>query len=167
MDVIYTTKDGIKIGTIPGRKSPSDFRVRYKEPDKRERQPKHAHIAVDLLIKYAFQKKLTVHLRDHLLEILFGVHPSKAYPPQLQIFEPSHIELFRPLDKFGNYTVEFILVAGELIIIQEITNRAHTLGHEPTLEERKLQAYQMYYNVDKDFFKVVSAATWKGRGAIT
>ena len=122
---------------------------------------------MDLLIKYAFRKELTVQLRDHLLEILFGVHPSETYPPRLQFFEPLHIAPFRPLDMFGNYTTEFILVAGELIIIQEITNRAHALGHEPTREERKLQAYQMYNNVDKDFFKVVSAATWKGRGAIT
>lgn len=166
--LFHTTSDGVKIFVSRGRKSPYDFRVHYREGNKRKRTPKHIHLAVDLLIKYYFEKDLTLKLRDHLHKIFLTLKPVNNFPPKLQIFNNSHLRVFEKLNNFGEYSIEFILIVSELIMIQEITNRSYTLKSEPTKEERKdLLAYRMYDNIDKDIYSVISSATFKGPGAIT
>lgn len=158
------TKEGIRIMALKGRKSKFDIRVKYKEPGKRERTPKHIHLAVDLLIKRSHQEELTRKLCKYLVDTFLKVSPLEDFPPKLQLFKEEFIDQFKDLNEIGDYSAEFLLVVGELIMIQEITNRCSDIGHVPTVEERrKMLAYKAYNAVEKDIFSVISAATYRSK----
>jgi len=46
----------------------------------------------------------------------------KFFPPSLQFFKPEHCKPFIGLDNIGEFSIEFLLVAIELVAIQEKTN---------------------------------------------
>jgi len=50
--------------------------------------------------------------------MLSQIKPVTVFPPSLQFFKPEHIEPFKELDKVGEFTVEFLLVAIELVAIR-------------------------------------------------
>ena len=152
MDVIYETERGVLIGTIPGRKGPHDFRVKFKEPGKRERTPAHVHLIVELYVKYAFNPQLTLKMRDHLLKVFDLIKPINYYPPKLQIFKKEHVEPFMELNQVGEFTSEFMLVTTELIMIQETTNYP-----EGSVTQKLYQEFGQ-----KDRFSVIQSAIWKG-----
>lgn len=124
-DRIYTTRKGVEILVYPGKKSPHDFVVRFKEPGKRERTPAHVHVIVEMYVKYAYDPCLALKLRDHILQMMENIRPINSFPPQLQFFSPEHVERFQRLDDVGEFTVEFLLVVTELLAIQEKTNYPH------------------------------------------
>jgi len=96
--------------------------VKFIEPRKRERTPAHVHLIVEIYVKHAYNLPLTLKLRDHILTMLNQIEPVTSFPPTLQFFKPEHVKSFRELDKVGEFTVEFLLVAIELVAIQEKTN---------------------------------------------
>lgn len=117
MSIIYTTANQIEIHVEKGSKSPNDFIVKYREPNKRVRTPKHIHLIVDLFAKRTGSLPLTNALLDHIIQnIILKVEPAVSFPPSLQIFEPSHISHFHKLSQYGEYSIEFLLVTIELII---------------------------------------------------
>ena len=123
---IYRTNTGVIIYVSQGSKSPHDFVVRYREPGKRQRTPKHIHFIIDLYLKRKGNRELTQRLVEHFVNQVIGqVQPSLSSPPSLQVFSPIHTSHFQPLNAHGEYSVEFILVATELIMIQEKTNYPH------------------------------------------
>lgn len=152
--LIYTTQKGVEIFVERGKKqqSPYDFKVRFREPGKRERTPTHVHLIVEMYVKNAFNPKLTLKLKNHLLEVFGKIQPIDYYPPRLQIFKPEHVKPFTDLDKVGEFSVEFLLVTTELIMIQETTNYPQgSLTH-------KLYAD---FGV-KDRFSVIQSAVFRG-----
>ena len=122
MPTVYTTAKGVQINVQPGSKSPLDFIVKYREPGKRERTPKHIHIVVDIFGKRVASPILTNALLDHVISMIGLVQPATAFPPHLRFFSPSQVARFSPLDAIGEYSVEFLLVVVELIMTQERTN---------------------------------------------
>jgi len=120
-DLVYTTRENVRIEVYPGSKkqSPYDFIVKFREPNKRKRTPAHIHLIVEMYVKHAFNPSLTLKLREHILKMLSQVHPVTSFPPTLQYFKPEHIKPFKELNKVGEFTVEFLLVAIELVAIQE------------------------------------------------
>lgn len=76
-DVVYTTSRNVEVRVYPGRKqqSPHDFIVRFKEPGKPERTPRHVHIIVEMYVKHAYNPDLTMRLRDHILEMFQHIQP--------------------------------------------------------------------------------------------
>lgn len=122
--LIYTTENGVEIFVEKGSKtqSPFDFRVRFHEPGKRDRTPTHVHLIIEMYVKNAFNSRLTLELKNHILNIFSNIQPINYYPPKLQFFNPVHIEKYTELDKVGEFSVEFLLVVTELIMIQEKTN---------------------------------------------
>ena len=150
--IIYTTTSGIDILIYHGSKSEDDFIVKYHEPEKRIRTPKHIHLIIDLYIKKCHNEDLTMRLVDFFIEIIDEIHPANIFPPELQIFSPDNIEEFEDLNNYGEYSIEFLLVVFELIMIQEKTN--YPTG---TLN---LNLFQKFRN-NKDIFSVVSAATFR------
>ncbi|MCS7324488.1 MAG: hypothetical protein NZ532_04010 [Thermoflexales bacterium] len=139
----------------PGRKtqSPHDFVVRFKASGSRERTPSHVHLIVEMYVKHAFDRDLTLKLRDHILTIFKNVRPVGGFPPALQYFQPFHVEPFRRLDQVGEFSVEFMLVVTELIAIQEITN--YPSG---SLTQSLYQDFGY-----RDRFSVIQKAIWRGR----
>jgi len=151
---IYKTGNETIIGVVEGSKSKFDFRVKYKEIDKRERTPKHMHIIIDLYMKLVGNEKLTIELIDHIIDnIISKVEPTKNFPPQIQIFHKHNVEKFSELDRYGEYPIDFLLIVIELIQIQEKTNYP---DGKINLELFKLLKKRA------DIFSVVNAATFKG-----
>lgn len=156
MDELYRTQRGTVIGVASGRKSKNDFRVLYRESGKRPRTPKHVHLIVDLYAKLTGNRELTMALRDHLLQVQEQVHPAERYPPEVQVFRPQQVTGFAPLNQFGEYDIEFLLVVSELIMIQEKTN--YPAGH---LNRDLWRAFGR-----EDIFRVVSTATFRGPASV-
>ena len=153
-DIIYTTERNVHIEVYRGskRQSPYDFIVKYREPGKRERTPAHIHLIIEMYVKYAYNPSLTLKLRDHILTMLSQIKPITLFPPSLQCFKPEHAEPFKELDKVGEFTVEFLLAAIELVAIQEKTN--YPTG---TLTENLYKSFGV-----KDRFQVIQKAIWRG-----
>lgn len=152
---VYVTQRNVVIYVSKGRKSQYDFKVQYQETGKNIRTPKHIHLIIDLYMKLTGNRQLTMDLVDHIIDnIIKKVQPATSFPPRLQVFSPSHITQFRELDNYGEYSVEFLLVVLELIMIQEKTN--YPSG---TMNLRLFEAFRE----GKDIFSVVSAATFRGR----
>lgn len=153
--LIYTTQSGVEIFVEKGKKSqsPYDFRVRFREPGKRERTPTHVHLIVEMYVKNAFNSRLTLELKNHILNVFSKIQPIDYYPPHLQIFKPEHVKPFTELDMVGEFSVEFMLVTTELIMIQEKTNYP-----------RGSLTQQLYADFGiKDRFSVIQSAVFRGR----
>ncbi|MBI2040782.1 MAG: hypothetical protein HYT16_01645 [DPANN group archaeon] len=155
--LMHTTKEGVKILVSKGKKkeSPFDFRVHYQEPDKRVRTPKHIHIIIDLYMKLSRNKELTLKLVDYLIAMMKKLKPENKFPPSLQVYNAKDLAQFEELNKYGQYSVEFILVATELIMIQEETNYPNGTMN--------IKVFKSFRNKHDDIFSVVSAATFQGR----
>ncbi|MEA1964391.1 MAG: hypothetical protein U9O41_04590 [Candidatus Aerophobetes bacterium] len=154
-DLIYTTKTNVQFEVYPGSKqqSPYDFIVKFRAPGKRQRTPAHVHLIVEMYVKHAYNPSLSLKLRDHVLTMLSQIKPATSFPPTLQFFKPEHLQPFKELDKVGEFTVEFLLVAIELVAIQEKTN--YPVG---TVTENLYKSFGV-----KDRFSVIQKAVWKGR----
>ena len=151
--LIWTTQNNTDIAVVRGKKSPNDFVVKYKEPGRPWRTPRHLHLIVELYVKSAYNEKLTMELRDHLLEVFRRVQPAHKYPPALQVYQQGDEQKFAALDAVGEYTVEFMLVVSELIFIQEKTNY-------PTGS----LTYELYEEFGvKERFSVLHKAAFRGR----
>ena len=79
--------------------------------------------------------------------------PEVEYPPKLQFFNNATLDRFSDLNGYGQYSVEFILVVTELIMIQEATNY-------PT-GTMNVKVFQKFKDQHDDLFSVVGAATFK------
>lgn len=152
---LYTTANGTVVYVARGSKSQYDFRVRYREPGKRIRTPKHIHLVIDLYMKRTGNRSLTMQLVDHIInEIILKVNPCTSEPPGLQVFSPDPLARFQALDAYGEYPVEFLLVVTELVMIQEKTNYPDGVMN--------LNLFRLFRK-EADIFSVVSAATFRGR----
>jgi len=154
-DLVYITKANVCFEVYPGSKqqSPYDFIVKFKEPNKRQRTLAHVHLIVEMYVKHAYNPSMTLKLRDHILTMLSQIKSVTTFPPALQFFKPEHIGPFEELDKVGEFTVEFLLVAIELVAIQEKTNYPTGIVTE-----------NLYKNFGvKDRFSVIQGAVWKGK----
>jgi hypothetical protein len=153
--LIYTTANGTQIYVSKGGKSQFNFKVQYQEPGKKLRTPRHIHLIIDLYMKMVGDKRLTMQLVDHLIQdIILKVQPSTTNPPILQVFSPDHVRQFQALDAYGEYPVEFLLVVGELIIIQEKTNYPYGT--------MTLNLFRSFRD-ERGIFTVVSIASFRGR----
>jgi hypothetical protein len=157
----FILKNRTVIGVFQGSrgKNPSlDIIVRYKEPGKQIRTPKHLHWAIDLLIKKEHEPRLTKMFVCYLLSMWDKIAPfrSKAEQQkcQLKYSGDEYLSMFYELNKYGEYSVEFIAKVMELIMIQEKTGLATAFMFKGVLES----IYK-----DKDIFSIVASAGFNGR----
>jgi len=151
---LYTASDGTVIGVVKGGKSAYDFKVKYRQPGKRERTPKHIHIIIDLCMKLVGNEELTLKLVRHIINnIIRRIEPANSFPTALQIFRRSQAKKYADLNNFGEYPVDFLLVITELIQIQEKTNYP-----QGTMNLTLFQTFLCR----ADIFSVVSKATFPG-----
>ena len=145
---MHTTEDRIKVFVSKGSKkeSPYDFRVHYQELDK------HIHLIIDLYMKLSKNKEFTLKLVDYLINMMKKLNPVTKYPPSLQVYNKEDITQFEELNSYGEYSVEFILVVTELIMIQEKTN--YPKG------TMNVKVFERFRDKHDDIFSVVSAATF-------
>lgn len=150
---IYIASNKATIGVVQGIKSQYDFKVKYKEPLKHERTPKHMHIIIDLYMKLVREESITFQMVDHIInDIIKNIKPVTSFPPKLQIFQPKNAKKFEKLNSYGEYPVDFLLVVIELIQIQEKTNYPNGI-----MNLRLFEAFRKKH----DIFSIVSAATFR------
>lgn len=157
LHTIYTTSQGVTVYASKGGKSQYNLKIVYREPGKRVRTPKHIHLIVDLYLKQAGNPTLTMQLVEHIIqEIISKVQPSTSNPPSLQVFSLDRVKDFQQLEAYGEYSVEFLLVITELILIQEKTNFPSG--------RLSLKLYKLFRD-GADIFSVVGAASFTGKKA--
>ena len=124
MILLHTTQNGVEIYVKKGTKPQSkyDFIVKFRQPGRRLRTPSHVHLIVELYVKEAYNSQLTHQLVSYLLSAFKQVQPINYYPPKFQVFNPKNANPYAPLDKVGEFSVEFLIAVTELVFIQEKTN---------------------------------------------
>jgi len=160
----FKLSDGSIIGIFQGNRGENpdlDIRICYKDKYTKgnKRTPKHIHWVIDLLIKKEHNSKLTLELIKYFVDMYDKVPAfrTKEEQQKCELRETSHEKLqrFEELDKYGNYSVEFIGHLVELMIRMEKTGLAKAYVFERLLKESLLE--------EKDIFSIVAAATQTGR----
>jgi len=154
-------QDGTIIGVFEGDRGYNidhDVLLKYKEPRKRIRTPKHIHWVIDLLIKKEHNKELTLRFMRYLREMYDKVNAfeSKEDRRRCELKETIREKLkeFEELNKYGEYKVEFIGHLIELMIKME----KNTPPEKPARVFRELMEALLN---EKEIFVIVSKATQK------
>lgn len=153
--------DKYKIFVFQGSLSKNDIIIKYSENKKRLRTPKHIHWTVDILMKLQGERKLT---REFLVKIkqewdnCKGLKNNDTITLSNVIHDGEKeidIKSFEPLNKYGEYEMDFLFTLMKLLMVQEKTNRedAYMFGKiiEKLLED------------EIDIFAIMSAAGFGGR----
>ncbi|WP_457624269.1 hypothetical protein [Persephonella sp.] len=155
------------IGIYQGSLSKHDILIKYRQKEKsgkwsRIRTPKHIHWAVDILMKMQTEPELIRSFLSFLIKQWEKVEPIKDEKEKKVRLSLDYIlakyknELnsYKKLSGKGEYSVKFLIVLAELLMIQEKTNRedAYMFG-------KLLRALEE----GEDIFKIVSIATHTGR----
>jgi len=154
--LMHTTREGFQILVTSGKKGKFDYKILYRKPSKtarngftRTRTPKHIHVIVELYAKLGASPKLTLELREYFLELFSKVKAVHYYPPSLLFFRPSKAKKYKKLDRFGEFSSEFLMVFVELLLIQEKTNYSRM-----EISEKLFRHFAKH-----EVFSVVSIAT--------
>jgi hypothetical protein len=160
----FVTSDGATIGVFQGSKGKRpdlDIVVKYRDrftKGARVRTPKHIHWVIDLLLKREHNRVLALAFINYLLDAYDHVEPFRSLEEQqrceLKFSQPAALAPFLKLDRYGQYSTQFIACVMELLAIEEKT------GFDGAFMFRGvLQALAD----EKDIFALVSAATHNGR----
>jgi len=159
----FHLKDAV-IGVFQGSKGNKpelDIVVKYQDKfttGNRIRTPKHIHWVIDLLLKKEHNEKLTLEFIDYLYSMYDKIEPFKTKEDQqnckLKFTNPENLKRFDELNKYGQYSVEFIGHVIELLSIEEKTGMEGAFMFKDVLKALKDK---------KDIFSIVSSATHNGR----
>lgn len=118
--------NGVTIGIFAGNRGHNpdhDILIKYQEDGKRVRTPKHIHWVIDVLIKKEHNRELTLKFLKYLRDMYDRVEgfKSKEDRAKCELKETTHEKLkeFEELNKYGEYSVEFIGHLIELMIKME------------------------------------------------
>ena len=132
--------------------------IKYQRPGDRVRTPKHIHWAIDLLIKKEHAPELTNAFAKYLSGLWEKIKPFQTKAEQqkceLKFTSPAKLKKFEPLNKYGEYSVEFIGHIVELFMLEEKTGNREAFMFKNLLDA-------IY--AGKDIFSVVSTATFRGQ----
>lgn len=158
----FIMKDGTKIGVFPGGRGHNpnlDIIIKYQEKGKRVRTPKHIHWVIDILIKKEHDRELSLKFIKYLGDMYERVDgfKSKEDRAMCELKETTHEKLkeFEELNKYGEYSVEFIGHLIELMIKME----KNTPPENPARVFKEL--IEAILN-EEEIFVIVSKATQIG-----
>lgn len=139
-----------------GSLSDFDIVVKYKQDGSRLRTPKHIHWVVDLLLKKQGDEEKANRLLKHLLHIWDSCLPfiSNEHRENMDVVFQDYDDDLKKLDIYGYYSVEFLVIVAELLMVQEKTNNPKAYMFHKVLKTL-LES--------KDLFKIISTATFRGR----
>ncbi len=156
-------KNSVRVGIFQGSKGQKpdlDIVIKYLDLNKsnRLRTPKHIHWVIDLLIKKQHNRHLTMDFIMYLYKMWHNLQPLTTKSEQLEILErlspKKDLEKFDELNKYGEYSVEFIAYVIELFVIEEKTGMKGAFMFKELFDSLLME---------KDIFYVVSKATHNGR----
>jgi len=117
---------GVTIGVFAGNRGYNpdhDILIKYQEDGKRVRTPKHIHWVLDVIIKKEHNRELTLKFLKYLRDMYDRVKgfESKEDREKFELTEttPEKLKEFEELNKYGEYSVEFIGHLIELMIKME------------------------------------------------
>lgn len=150
-----------EIFVFQGNLSEFDIVIKYKKDGSRIRTPKHIHWVVDVLMKMQGNEELTKRFL-HMIHICWNrctPLDNNDYDTLKELIlrgeRVVRIEEYEELNVYGEYDVEFLYVLMELLAVQEKTNRADAYMFGSIIEQ--------LLEVDRDIFKIVSTAGFRGR----
>jgi len=154
--------DGTIIGVFEGNRGhipEHDILIKYQEKGKKVRTPKHIHWVIDLLIKKQHNPELTLKFMKYLREMYDRVRGFKSKEDRanfiLKETSKEKLKQFEELNKYGEYSVEFIGHLIELMIKME----KNTPPEKPARVFRELMDAMIQ---EKEIFVIVSKATQIG-----
>jgi hypothetical protein len=154
------------IAAYQGNISDFDILIKYRQKESidgtekwsRIRTPKHIHWTVDLLIKMNYDKAKTKKFIDSLISIWKSIKNDKSDKERienlnekvlLRIIEKESKDYVK-LNKFGEYSIKFLILLARLLIKQEKNNRNDAYMFKKLLDN--LKNY-------KSIYQIVSTAT--------
>jgi len=157
----FNLTNGTKIGVFQGNRGENpelDILIKYQEPGKRVRTPKHIHWVIDILIKKEHNKELTLEFLKFLREMWNRVEAfnNKSEQQKCKLKYVSHEKLnkFKELNNLGEYSLEFIVYLIELMIIMEKTGKSTAYVFKNMLDALLK---------NDEIFVIVSKATQNGK----
>lgn len=150
--------DDYSIYVYQGDISSFDIIVKYKKDGGRQRQPKHIHWAVDMLLKLQANKKLAQDFLNEIHNFWIDCRPllNNDFQTLKDLIEEGNdildISIYSDLNNYGEYPVEFLYILLQLLAVQEKTNRndAYMFGN----------VVNALMEDDLDIFSIVSSATF-------
>ncbi len=158
----FPVNDHFQIGVYQGTLSEFDMIIKYKQlldnDWTRARTPKHIHWAVDILIKQHENPDATNRFLDFLLKYWNSVTPLLSKKERTEALNTEKLlqqvnkESLRysELAEKGEYSIKFLILLAQLLMLQEKTNYHEAYMFKNLLEQ--LKAHQ-------DIYKIVSIAT--------
>jgi len=157
----FKLSDGTIIGIFQGERGQNpdlDILIKYQEPNKRVRTPKHIHWVIDLLIKKQYDRQLTIEFVKYLRDMWETVEPfkTKAEQQECELKETTleNLKRFEKLNKYGEYRVEFIGHLIELMMRMEKTGLDRAYVFKDLLDA---------FIEEKDIFSIVAKSTQVGK----
>ncbi len=163
----FKVNDEYIIGIYEGSLSKYDIVIKYRQRLKNGdwsniRTPKHIHWAVDLLMKMQVEPQKVKEFLSFLLKRWEEVEPIRSKQERELRTDPAYLmnkykqefENYKDLSKKGEYSVKFLLLLAELLMMQEKTNM-----EDAYMFERLLKALES----GEDIFKIISIAAHRGR----
>ena len=154
------------IGIYKGSISNFDILIKYRQKTQkgwsRIRTPKHIHWAVDILMKMQTEPQKTKEFLNFLLDMWNKIEPITSEEERqkrtdinylLQKYK-NELNKYKDLSSKGEYSIKFLILLAELLMIQEKTNR-----EDAYMFKKLLQALEK----GEDIFNIVSIATHTGR----
>jgi len=145
-----------------GSLSEHDILIKYRQLENgkwsRLRTPKHIHWAVDILIKHYIEPKETDLFLESLLQLWDKTEGLHSMVDRQRILNENNLmdqvnkeaSNYPKLAKKGEYSVKFLLLLANLLMIQEKTNRSDAYMFKDLLHKLKNH---------KNIFEIVSTAS--------
>ncbi len=163
---VYKINDSYIVAVYKGKLSPYDIILRYRQKDKTGkwsdiRTPKHIHWAVDMLIKLSHEEKLAKDFLNYLLNLWNNIKGFKSEKERREFLKEENLIKnlketsvnFKRLSKYGEYSIEFLILLATLLMKQEKTNK-----EDAYMFKKLLEALREH----KEIYEIVSIATYKG-----
>ena len=136
---VYEINDKFILAVYQGKLSPLDMLLRYRQKVKDKngdyvwskiRTPRHIHWAVDILIKMHQEKGLVEKFLDFLLKIWNGTNQQQLESQRAEAIKTKNLipkteleaKTFYDLNKYGEYSIKFLILLAKLLMQQEKNN---------------------------------------------
>jgi DNA adenine methylase len=160
----FELADGTKVGVFPGSRGYNadlDIIIKYLDPRKsnRLRTPQHIHWVIDLIIKREHDSRLTLDFLKYLRSFYDNSNAFESIEDRqicaVPFYESGKHTDYSSLDRYGEYSVEFIALIIELMVRMEKNTPAERPAHVfVDLVDAMIR--------EQSIFELVSRATYKG-----
>jgi hypothetical protein len=167
---VYPINEKFILAVYQGKFSKLDMLLKYRQKIKKNgidrwssiRTPKHIHWAVDILIKMNQDKRLVEEFLEFLIQTWNSKNQHHSEKQRAEEIKPESLlpkteeesKNFYELNKYGEYSIKFLILLAKLLMQQEKNNMRDAYFFKNLLEELR---------EGKDLFRIISTASHTGR----